>query len=237
MWGCFRKSLPQVRRPERSCPPLPIDMGFPNSIDRCRHDRWLCRLPGERRLRTGRRRHLARHHADLKLLSDHPVFAPQYGIYSHRIGDQWLAGGASNCGGRRLRSHFSREDIARLRRSSIPMSRPDSTIIRCHRPGERFPINDPALNPRFTPRPDDEPPVLPGPARRHRWRRSTGLSPPRRTWRHAAQDASAGRRWCRQRALDQDPRRLRAFRKRLLPRACGDGHGATGLARHRAMRH
>ena len=50
----------------------------------------------------------------LKLLSATPVFAPQYGIYSHRIGDQWLAGGASNTGGGVLRHFFSAEDMARL---------------------------------------------------------------------------------------------------------------------------
>ena len=52
----------------------------------------------------------------LKLLSDRPVFSPEYGIYSHRIGDQWLAGGASNSGGGVLRKYFSSEDIARLTR-------------------------------------------------------------------------------------------------------------------------
>jgi xylulokinase len=36
----------------------------------------------------------------VKLLSDRPIFAPEYGIYSHRILGQWLAGGASNSGGR-----------------------------------------------------------------------------------------------------------------------------------------
>ena len=35
----------------------------------------------------------------IKLLSKTPVFAPDLGIYSHRIGEQWLAGGASNTGG------------------------------------------------------------------------------------------------------------------------------------------
>ena len=50
----------------------------------------------------------------LKLLSATPVFAPQYGIYSHRIGDQWLAGGASNVGGVTLKQFFTAEDIVRL---------------------------------------------------------------------------------------------------------------------------
>jgi len=43
----------------------------------------------------------------VKLLSDKPLFAPQYGLYSHRIGDMWLAGGASNTGGAVLAALFS----------------------------------------------------------------------------------------------------------------------------------
>ncbi|HYQ70635.1 MAG TPA: FGGY-family carbohydrate kinase, partial [Gammaproteobacteria bacterium] len=39
----------------------------------------------------------------LKIRSGAPVFAPEYGIYSHRLGDDWLVGGASNSGGAVLR--------------------------------------------------------------------------------------------------------------------------------------
>lgn len=92
----------------------------------------------------------------LKLLSATPVFAPQYGIYSHRIGDQWLAGGASNTGGAALASLFSREDIARL----TPLLKPEEATgldyYPLSSPGERFPIADPAYEPRLTPRPADE---------------------------------------------------------------------------------
>lgn len=92
----------------------------------------------------------------LKLLSDRPVFAPQYGIYSHRIGDQWLAGGASNSGGAALAAHFSREDIVRL----TPLIDPDHPTgldyYPLPKPGERFPINDPVMESRVTPKPEDE---------------------------------------------------------------------------------
>ncbi len=47
----------------------------------------------------------------MKVLSDRPLFAPEYGLYSHRIGDMWLAGGASNTGGVVLAEHFSAERI------------------------------------------------------------------------------------------------------------------------------
>lgn len=92
----------------------------------------------------------------LKLLSATPVFAPRYGIYSHRIGDQWLAGGASNTGGGVLRKYFSDEALARL----TPLLQPDVPTGLDYYPlsqaGERFPIADPDLAPRLEPRPADE---------------------------------------------------------------------------------
>ncbi|HTN97346.1 MAG TPA: FGGY-family carbohydrate kinase [Nordella sp.] len=91
----------------------------------------------------------------LKLLSERPVFAPDYGIYSHRIADQWLAGGASNTGGAALAAYFGREDVARL----TPLIDPDHPTgldyYPLPKPGERFPINDPKMDSRVTPKPDD----------------------------------------------------------------------------------
>lgn len=92
----------------------------------------------------------------LKLLSAKPVFAPDFGIYSHRIGDQWLAGGASNTGGAALAAQFSKDAIARL----TPLLEPDHPTgldyYPLPRPGERFPVNDPSFQPRLEPRPDDD---------------------------------------------------------------------------------
>ncbi len=92
----------------------------------------------------------------LKLLSDKPVFAPDFGIYSHRIGEQWLAGGASNSGGAVLAKYFSREDLARL----TPLLDPDHPTgldyYPLTQPGERFPVNDPSFAPRLEPRPADD---------------------------------------------------------------------------------
>ena len=92
----------------------------------------------------------------LKLLSDTPVFAPNFGIYSHRIGDQWLAGGASNTGGAAIGAYFSKDDIARL----TPLLDPDHPTgldyYPLPKPGERFPVNDPDFQPRLAPRPADD---------------------------------------------------------------------------------
>ena len=92
----------------------------------------------------------------LKLLSEKPVFAPDFGIYSHRIGDQWLAGGASNTGGAAIGKYFSKDDIARL----TPLLDPDHPTgldyYPLPKPGERFPVNDPNFQPRLEPRPSDD---------------------------------------------------------------------------------
>jgi sugar (pentulose or hexulose) kinase len=50
----------------------------------------------------------------LKLLSDKPISAPRYGVYSHRLLDMWLAGGASNSGGAALLAHFPPDEIEAL---------------------------------------------------------------------------------------------------------------------------
>ena len=92
----------------------------------------------------------------LKLLCDRPVNAPQYGIYSHRLGDMWLAGGASNTGGAVLAAHFSAERLAALTPDLDPETPTGLDYYPLTKPGERFPINDPALQPRITPRPENE---------------------------------------------------------------------------------
>jgi len=92
----------------------------------------------------------------LKLASEVPLFAPEYGIYSHRIGDLWLAGGASNTGGAVLAQFFSSEQLRELSSRIDPNVSTDLDYYPLPAPGERFPINDPALAPRLTPRPDDD---------------------------------------------------------------------------------
>lgn len=92
----------------------------------------------------------------VKLLSDRPLFAPEYGLYSHRIGDRWLAGGASNTGGVVLAHFFAPERIAELSNAIDPATSTGLDYYPLVRPGERFPIADPALAPRLEPRPVDD---------------------------------------------------------------------------------
>lgn len=92
----------------------------------------------------------------LKVLSDAPISAPQYGIYSHRLGDHWLAGGASNSGGAVLLAFFTVKEIEALTRRIDPEQPSGYDYYPLCRNGERFPYNDPALAPRLAPRPADD---------------------------------------------------------------------------------
>ncbi|HTO31618.1 MAG TPA: FGGY-family carbohydrate kinase [Pararhizobium sp.] len=92
----------------------------------------------------------------VKMLSDRPLFAPEYGLYSHRIGDMWLAGGASNTGGGVLSAHFDNETISALSGQIDPSTQTGLDYYPLPRDGERFPINDPQLRPRMTPRPEND---------------------------------------------------------------------------------
>lgn len=88
----------------------------------------------------------------VKLLSCTPIEDRQYGIYSHRWGDLWLVGGASNTGGAVLQNFFSPAELATLS-EQIPPDRPSPyDYYPLLQPGERFPINDPQLLPRLEPR-------------------------------------------------------------------------------------
>jgi sugar (pentulose or hexulose) kinase len=90
----------------------------------------------------------------IKLLSETRIDAPAYGIYSHRLGDLWLVGGASNTGGAVLRHFFNDAELVTLSQEIDPTRSIDLDYYPLLTPGERFPINDPNLAPRLTPRPD-----------------------------------------------------------------------------------
>ncbi|TVQ06903.1 MAG: carbohydrate kinase [Leptolyngbya sp. DLM2.Bin27] len=98
----------------------------------------------------------------IKLLSEHRVDAGEYGIYSHRLGSHWLVGGASNSGGAVLETFFDRAALASLSQRIDPTEPSALDYYPLVRPGERFPINDPDLAPRLTPRPQDDTAFLHG---------------------------------------------------------------------------
>ncbi|MBM0741488.1 FGGY-family carbohydrate kinase [Phormidium sp. CLA17] len=89
----------------------------------------------------------------LKLLSATPIENGTYGIYSHRLGDLWLVGGASNTGGAVLQQFFTPQELLELS-PHIPVQQESPLkYYPLTQLGDRFPINDPALLPCLEPRP------------------------------------------------------------------------------------
>lgn len=98
----------------------------------------------------------------IKLLSDKRIDDPASGVYSHRVGDSWLAGGASNTGGGVLAAFFTGDELAALSSQIDPASPSELDYYPLLKPGERFPINDPQLAPRLEPRPQNDADFLKG---------------------------------------------------------------------------
>jgi len=90
----------------------------------------------------------------LKLLSDTRIDRADFGIYSHRFGDRWLVGGASNTGGAVLQRFFTSDELRELS-DRIPNQESQLDYYPLLKPGDRFPIHDPTLAPRIEPRPSD----------------------------------------------------------------------------------
>ncbi len=92
----------------------------------------------------------------IKFISDMPLFAPEYGIYSHRLGDNWLIGGASNSGGAVLLKYFTAQQLSDM----TPLLNPEKPTGLDYYPlvkqGERFPFADLEKKPLLTPRPDND---------------------------------------------------------------------------------
>ncbi|MBW4556135.1 MAG: FGGY-family carbohydrate kinase [Trichormus sp. ATA11-4-KO1] len=91
----------------------------------------------------------------VKLLSHTRVEDSRYGIYSHRLGNLWLTGGASNTGGAVLKKFFSDAELERFSSEIDGTTASELDYYPLLQPGDRFPINDPHLPPRLEPRPDN----------------------------------------------------------------------------------
>jgi len=95
----------------------------------------------------------------IKLLSDTPVNDASSGIYSHRLGDRWLVGGASNAGCRVLRElGFSDQELVELSENFDPLVEPPvtdyyplpSSVV-----GDRFPHPNQDAVGKLEPVPED----------------------------------------------------------------------------------
>ncbi len=91
----------------------------------------------------------------VKLLSRSRVEDSRYGIYSHRLGNLWLVGGASNTGGAVLKAFFSQAELEKFSKQIVPNRLTGLDYYPLLQTGDRFPVNNPDLPPRLTPRPDD----------------------------------------------------------------------------------
>ena len=91
----------------------------------------------------------------VKLLSHTRVDDSRYGIYSHKLGDLWLVGGASNTGGAVLRHFFNDAELDSLSKKIDAEKESLLDYYPLLKKGDRFPINDPNLLPRLEPRPTD----------------------------------------------------------------------------------
>lgn len=98
----------------------------------------------------------------LKLLSDVRVESAAHGIYSHWFGRRWLTGGASNAGGAVLRQFFDDRQLAALSERIDPATASPLDYVPLPKSGERFPVSDPGLLPRLSPRPADDAEFLHG---------------------------------------------------------------------------
>ena len=92
----------------------------------------------------------------VKLLAAQPIFAANQGVYSHRLGERWLAGGASNTGGAALLVHFTADEMERLTPQLKPHQPTGLDYYPLPKVGERFPIADPGLAARVSPRPAED---------------------------------------------------------------------------------
>ncbi|CAM0871056.1 unnamed protein product [Alopecurus aequalis] len=92
----------------------------------------------------------------IKLVSRVRVDDARFGVYSHRLDDMWLVGGASNTGGAVLRQLFTDDQLVALSRGIDPSVPSPLDYYPLPKQGERFPVSDPSMVPRLQPRPDSD---------------------------------------------------------------------------------
>lgn len=92
----------------------------------------------------------------IKLLSNTRIEDSRFGVYSHRLDDKWLVGGASNTGGAILRQLFTDDQLDKLSEQINPSQPSLLDYYPLPKAGERFPVADPNLAPRLLPRPEND---------------------------------------------------------------------------------
>ncbi|KAK9866041.1 hypothetical protein WJX84_002894 [Apatococcus fuscideae] len=98
----------------------------------------------------------------VKMLSSTRADDPSLGIYSQRLGNLWIAGGASLGGGATLLKFFTPEQLMELSPQIDPSKPTGLEYYVLNEPGERFPKFDPHKQPCMEPRPADDAVFLQG---------------------------------------------------------------------------
>ena len=87
----------------------------------------------------------------LKKVNKTPI--KEKGITTHRVCDSWICGGASNAGCGILSKFFSDLEIKELSRQINTSKKTSLNLVPLNSTGERFPVNNPFLEPILGPRP------------------------------------------------------------------------------------
>ncbi len=92
----------------------------------------------------------------LKLISDNPIFSSEHGVYSHRLQDKWLVGGASNSGAKVLQHYFTQNQIDEMTSQLSPDKPTNLNYYPLVKKGERFPVADTNKLAMLLPRPESD---------------------------------------------------------------------------------
>ena len=87
----------------------------------------------------------------VKKIIDNPI--KEKGITTHRVSGDWICGGASNAGCGILSKFFSDLEIKELSRQINTSKNTSLNLLPLNSKGERFPVNNPNLEPVIGPRP------------------------------------------------------------------------------------
>lgn len=98
----------------------------------------------------------------IKTVSQRDIESIKYGVYSHKLLDIWVAGGASNSGAGVLLDFFTPEEMNKLSKEIDPAVPSPLKYYPLLVKGERFPVNDLQKTSLIEPRPEDNAEFLAG---------------------------------------------------------------------------
>lgn len=98
----------------------------------------------------------------IKTVSSKDINSEKFGVYSHKLFDVWVAGGASNSGAGVLLKYFNLEQLTELSKRIDPSNPSPLKYYPLLVKGERFPVNDLQMTSQVEPRPSDDAEFLAG---------------------------------------------------------------------------